>query len=185
MNALTLLTQTKKQYEIHQIYRWNRPRDLAPDRWQVVASCTPQATLLARHLTVEDRRVHAWSGAESRVQANCFVVNAERCPCVGLSPQTPQEVVDFLHEQGYPARHCSLEEASTYALYLNVPQGLGTTREEQVQRCSDLVQKVERIEAPFLRFGHWPDGSHAALAITGDIDSVTVQDFFLRILEVH
>ena len=72
-----------------------------------------------------------------------------------------------------------------YTLYLDLPEGLGATREEQVKRRSALVQQIEHIDTPFLHFGCWPDGSQAALAISGDIDSVTVQDFFLRVLEVH
>ena len=72
-----------------------------------------------------------------------------------------------------------------YALYVDIPEGLGKTREEQLERSSTLVQEIETLEAPLLRFGCWPDECHAALSITGDIDSVTVQDFFLRVLEVH
>jgi hypothetical protein len=62
---------------------------------------------------------------------------------------------------------------------------LGTTAKEQLQRKSALVQQIEELEAPLLHFGCWPDGNRAALAISGDIDSVTVQDFFLRVLEVR
>jgi len=94
-------------------------------------------------------------------------------------------VLDFLLEQGYPAVYCSQEEGNMYTLYLDLPEGLGATREEQVKRRSALIQQLERLDTPFLHFGCWPNGSHAALAISGDIDSVTVQDFFLRILEVH
>jgi hypothetical protein len=119
------------------------------------------------------------------VQAHRFIAVAARCPCIALSAETPQEVFDFLRKQGYPVVYASQDEASAYAFYLNAPEGLGTTREEQIQRCSALVQKVENLEAPLLRFGLWPEGSKAALAISGDIDSVTVQDFFLRILEVR
>jgi peptidoglycan/xylan/chitin deacetylase (PgdA/CDA1 family) len=158
---------------------------LAPHRWRVEATCTPRATLLARHLTVEDQPTTAWSGPDVRLQAYSCTVNATRCPCIGLSPQTPQHVLDFLLEQGYPSRYCSQEEGQMYTLYLDLPQGLGTTREERLQRRSALVQQIEEIDTPFLRFGCWPDGSQAALAISGDIDSVTVQDFFLRVLEVH
>ncbi len=81
---------------------------------------------------------------------------------------------------------CSQEAShNMYTLYLDLAEGLGTTREEQLQRRSALVRQIEDIDTPFLRFGCWPDGRQAALAISGDIDSVTVQDFFLRILEVH
>ncbi len=156
------------------------------DRWRVEATCTPRATLLARHLVVEDQSTTNWSDPDVRIQARCCTVNASRCPCIGLSPRTPEQVLDFLLEQGYPAVCCSQEASHTmYTLYLDLAEGLGPTREEQLQRRSALVQQIEALDTPFLHFGCWPDGRQAALAISGDIDSVTVQDFFLRILEVH
>ncbi len=69
-------------------------------------------------------------------------------------------------------------------MYLDEPEGLGTTREKQAKRRSALVEQIEALDTPFLYFGCWPNGNRAALAISGDIDSVTVQDFFLRIVEV-
>lgn len=158
---------------------------LASDRWRVEATCSSRATLLARHLIVEDQPATPWSGTEVQVHAHYCTVNAPRCPCIGLSPHTPQQVLDFLLEQGYPAVRCSQEEGRMYAFYLHLPEGLGTTREEQVEQRSALVQQIEQLDTPFLHFGCWPNGSRAALAASGDIDSVTVQDFFLRMLEVH
>src|SRR6266446_75194 len=167
----------------HSAFRLNIT-PLGPDRWLVEANCTARATLLARHLTVEHRPTSPWYGADVRVQSHCFTVNATCCPCIGVSPQTPQQVLDFLNEQGYPAMRCRQEEAPTYAMYLDKPEGLGETREEQAECKSSLIQQIEDLEAPLLHFGCWPSGNQAALAISGDIDSVTVQDFFLRILEV-
>jgi peptidoglycan/xylan/chitin deacetylase (PgdA/CDA1 family) len=157
----------------------------AQNRWRVEAICSSRATLLARHLIVEDQPTRAWFGVDECVLSHSCVVSAKQCPCIGLSPRTPQQVFDFLLEQGYPVLPCSEEEAHTYALYLDMPEGLGTTRQEQLIRCSVLVQRIEELEAPFLHFGCWPDGKRMGIAISGDIDSVTVQDFFLRILEVN
>jgi hypothetical protein len=61
---------------------------------------------------------------------------------------------------------------------------LGETREKQEECKRALVEQIEALEGPFLYFGCWPNGSRAALAISGDIDSVAVLDFFLRIVEV-
>ena len=158
---------------------------LTSQRWLVEADCTPRATLLARHLIADHRCTTPWSGADMRIHSHRFIVHCTHCPCIGLSFQTPQAVVNFLQEQGYPVVRCPEEEADMYALYLDMPEGLGTTRKEQVQRCSALVQQIEQLETPLLRFGCWPDGHQAVLAISGDIDSVTIQDFFLRILEVR
>lgn len=156
-------------------------------RWHVEATCTPRATILARHVTVEDAPTASWSATASRdiaIKSTDFIVKAPSCPCIALSPETPQTVANFLHEQGYPTVGCLPDEAELYTLYLDQPEGLGKTRQEQLQQRSTLVEKIEQLEKPLIRFGNWPDGNRAALAISGDIDSVTVQDFFLRIIEV-
>ncbi len=157
----------------------------APYRWRFKATCTSRATLLARYLILEGQHTSSWFGADSQVLSHSGIVSAAQCPCIGLSPQTAQQVVDFLDEHGYPSVRCSEENAHMYALYLDMSEGFGTTHQEQLQRRSALVQQIEQLESPFLHFGCWPKGSRAALTISGDIDSVTVQDFFLRILEVN
>lgn len=157
----------------------------APHCWQVDVDCTPRATLLARHMAIKDHSPTSRVEPDSSIQARSFIVEAERCPCLALSPETPGSVLDFLLEQGYPAVYSTREESQQYALYLDLPAGLGTTREEQIRQRSELVQQIEQLDAPFLHFACWPDGKRAALAISGDIDSVTIQDFFLRIIEVH
>lgn len=153
-------------------------------RWHVVASCTPQATVLARHLTVENASTVSRSAADMHVQSTSFTVSATHCPCIALSPETPEAVADFLQEQGYPTVRCLQTGAELYTLYLDEREGLGNTRQEQLERRSALVEKIERLGKPLIRFGNWPNGNKAALAISGDIDSVTVQDFFLRVIEV-
>jgi|SRR5579859_3176028 len=157
----------------------------AADLWNVETLCHPRTTLLARHLSFTDQPTTRWSDSDVRIRSQCFRVHATKCPSIALSSQTPQEVLDFLQEQGYPAVYCSQEEAPKYALYLDIPGGLGKTPEEQTRQRSALVQQVEELEAPLLHFGCWPDGNRAALSITGDIDSVTIQDFFRRVIEVY
>jgi peptidoglycan/xylan/chitin deacetylase (PgdA/CDA1 family) len=178
---------------IKDIAQWWRERrqfriqieSLAMNRWQVEATCTSRATLLARHLVVEDLPTSAWFGSDVRIQDAHFTVEADYCPCIALSPQTSTEVLDFLLEQGYPTVYCAQEESHKFSLYLDLPDGLGTMRKEQIKLRSELVQQIEQLEVPFLHFGCWPNGNRAALAISGDIDSVTIQDFLFRILEVH
>lgn len=149
------------------------------------ATCSPRAALLARSLTVESQQTFPWSTNEVRVPDHCCIVNTPVCPCIGLSPQTSQDVADFLQEEGYPIVRDVQQPAHLYACYLDLPEGLGATPEERRKRCTSLVQQIEEMDAPFLRFACWPDGCQAALAITGDIDSITVQDFFARIMEVR
>ncbi|HJT56512.1 MAG TPA: polysaccharide deacetylase family protein [Ktedonobacteraceae bacterium] len=154
------------------------------DSWHVEATCTTRATLLGRHLTVKEQPVTPWLGDDALIESRSFTVQSPQYPCIGISIRTPEAVVNFLNEQGYPSMRCASEESQNYAYYLDMPEGLETTKKDQVQRLSALIDEIEALEAPLLHFGCWPDGSRAALAVSGDIDSVTVQDFFLRVIEV-
>ena len=170
---------------------WNERRlftfsvtSLGNQRWQAEVACSERATILVRHLTVEDGPVRPWHGADERVERRSFILNAATCPCIAVSQQTPQEVVTFLAEQGYAAVRSTREHMPNYAMYIDKPGGLGSALEVQTESKRTLVEQIEALEMPLLRFGCWPDGNRAALAISGDIDSITAQDFFLRIVEV-
>ena len=180
---VTSLKDVATWWKERSLFRWH----IAPqanDRWLIEADCTNRATIVARSLVVEEARTTPWFKDDMQVKAHSFTVQSSQCPCIGVSSRTPLDVDDFLSEQGYPFKRCEPQDAAQYAYYLDVPEGLGGTREEQLQRKGELVQHIEALDAPFLYFGCWPGGNRAALSITGDIDSVTVQDFFLRIIEV-
>src|SRR6185312_9952358 len=80
-------------------------------RWRVEATCTPHATLLGRHLSVEDQPATPWCGNDALIKSHCFIVQSVQCPCIGVSLRTPEEVTNFLNEQGYPSMRCTSEEA--------------------------------------------------------------------------
>lgn len=157
------------------------------NQWLVEGPDNPRATVLARHVTIEGTPFTPWFGADARLEAGAHTVRAARCPCVALSSATPKDVEDYLQEQGYPTVRVSAADASSYTVYLDLPEGLGEhdSREVRWRRRGDLLERLARLEEPLLRIGPWPDGARAALAITSDIDSVTIQDFFLRVLEVR
>ncbi len=104
---------------------------LTPGYWSVEASCTPRATLYARHITVDYHTATTDSDVEDRVCNHRCIVQSTKRPCIGLSLESPQQVKYFLYEQGYPVVRCTHEDAQRYSLYLDIPEGLGATREEQ------------------------------------------------------
>ncbi|EFH86743.1 polysaccharide deacetylase family protein [Ktedonobacter racemifer] len=177
---------------LDEIARWWKERarftftlqQTAPNAWQVEADCTERATILARHVQLVEQPTTTWNEHEVSVEARTFTLEASQCPAIGVSPETPEAVLAFLHEQGYAAQRASEEERASYTHYLHLPTGLGASRSAQFETRSDIIQQVEGLTTPLLRFACWPSGHQAALSISGDIDSVTIQDFFLRILEV-
>lgn len=181
---ITRLDEIATWWKERRAFSFNIQRQQS-DIWKISVDCTERATILARNLQFKGEVTTApWNEHEIRVDARTFTVQAERCPTLGISHETPDEVLSFLQEQGYPALRASEAECEDYTHYLHLPEGLGTSRAEQFSNRARLVQQIEELDTPLLRFACWPSGHQAALSISGDIDSVTIQDFFLRILEV-
>jgi peptidoglycan/xylan/chitin deacetylase (PgdA/CDA1 family) len=155
------------------------------DRWQIEARGSSRATLLARNVAVEGAETVAWPGGDLLVKGHAFSVTAAAYPGVALSQRTPADVEQMLREQGYPTRKVASAEEALAGAFVDRPDGLGATRQERQRAASALVREIEQGAAPLVRVGLWPEGRRAALSISGDIDSVTIQDFFLRILEVR
>ena len=96
-------------------------------------------------------------------------------PCVGVSPAAPATLVAFLQEEGYlversPAR-------AEYAAYVEA--------EDESWSERDVLAKVAAAASPVARLSRWPAGASSALAISGDIDSITLQDFLMRLWETN
>nr|BBH95747.1 hypothetical protein KTA_39460 [Thermogemmatispora argillosa] len=155
-----------------------------PQRWRVCLLSSPRAQVQTRHLTVLTRSREDKSVTTEGLQRQEWLIEAARCPAVALSPTTPLAVMAFLQEQGYAVTRASPEEASDYSLFLDLPEGLGKTPAQQRERRRQLVAQLEALSNPLLSFAPWPAPYRSALAISSDIDSVTIQDFFLRIVEV-
>jgi hypothetical protein len=127
-------------------------------------------TVLARAADV-DGPTAAWAGRYRRVLADTFTVHASHRPFLGVSPDTSPRLVDFLRQQGY-----ILEidpEGGRYAQYFD-------QAEFEPEQARPLLAQIERPDHPLLRLGRWPDGAHSALAVTGDIDALTLWDYGLR-----
>lgn len=177
---------------IHEIAQWWKDRnhfrlnitEIGSQCWQVEGNCSANAIILARNCTIEGSQTKPWFGVDEQIERKSFVVKSATCPCIAISPQTTEEVQNFLHEQGYCVVRSRTKDKQNHAIYLDYPAGLGIKPEEQAEAKALLVAEIEALEKPLLRFACWPNGNRAALAISGDIDSVTVQDFFLRIVEV-
>lgn len=162
-----------------------RVTSVGDGHWRIALTGSPRATLLTRHLTVEDAATAPWPDGDSAVAGQACTVAAAAFPGVALSQRSTGEVERMLREQGYAVMRVASEAQASGSVYVDRPDGLGATRAERQQAASALVRQIEQGAAPLARIGLWPDGRRAALSITGDIDSVTIQDFFLRILEVR
>lgn len=140
-------------------------------RWQVEAAGPPRGAVLVRGATL-DAPSRPWDARYRLVSARRFTLEAAARPCIGLPGGAPPELARFLADQGYAVETGGPPE--DYALYL-------ADAAFSAEKMLPLLAQIEASAAPLVRFGRWPDAAASALAITGDIDALTVWDYGLRL----
>jgi len=115
-----------------------------------------------------------WAAGYLQVKGTTIAtVYCEQYPFIGVSPGSPPALVDFLCQQGYVVQTAT--DAHRYAFYLD--QTTFTAVDER-----PLLARIENADFPLVRLGCWPHGARSALAVSGDIDALTIWDYGLRFL---
>ena len=84
-------------------------------------------------------------------------------------------ITPVLAEEGFATE--SSDDRERFGAYVDVP---GPSWSE-----APLLDTIESAPGPLVRIGRWPDGARSALAVTGDIDALTLRDFVSRSWETH
>jgi hypothetical protein len=127
-------------------------------------------------LTVLARAMPALGGTPlgdgyTRLQGTEIELPPDRRPFIGVHPASPGAVVSFLREHGYVVE----VSAASHAYGFFVERG----RFEPEDR-RPLLSQIEAGGFPLLRLGRWPGGAKSALALTGDVDALTIWDYASR-----
>ncbi|RME45914.1 MAG: hypothetical protein D6796_09750 [Caldilineae bacterium] len=141
------------------------------EAYRVTVKAPPGATVLARGVET-DAPSQPWFGPDDRIQTHAFTIRAASRPVIGLSAGSDPEAASFLRQQGYVVEEGGRREE--YALFFHHP-----TFAPEDER--PLLLQIEQHGGPLVRLGRWPNGARSALAITGDIDSLTLWDYTLRL----
>jgi hypothetical protein len=129
-------------------------------------------TVLARAVEVNAPTV-PWADGYWQVKVTTLTVRAPHRPFIGVSPGVSPALVSFLRQQGYIVE--TSKEGYRYSYYFD--QTEFTVEHERL-----LLAQVEGTNRPLVRLGRWPNGARSALAVTGDIDALTLWDYGLRFL---
>jgi peptidoglycan/xylan/chitin deacetylase (PgdA/CDA1 family) len=129
-------------------------------------------TVLARSVQV-DVPTDPWADDYHYVEGTAFTVRAPVRPFIGLSPAVSSQLLAFLQQQGYITEVGQVERG--YAYYFD--QTEFTPGQERA-----LMAEIEGTDRPLVRLGRWPNRTRSAVAITGDIDALTLWDYVLRFL---
>lgn len=184
----SLLQQTRSLHpsvwitRLHELAAWWRERnDFGVDIGfrQGGASlefrCSERATLLFRGFSPHVKSVR-WNEVYNRALSYNFSLDSQRLPFVGLPPDSPEWITTSLSRMGYIL--LTGEEALRCYLFLD------KTSLSEFHQPVELINYIEGLEIPMLRFWPWPDGNRSALCITGDLDALSLIDYATRLF-VH
>jgi peptidoglycan/xylan/chitin deacetylase (PgdA/CDA1 family) len=145
----------------------------------------PKGTaVLARSVEVDAVTV-PWADGYRRVRAATFTVRAPVRPFIGLSPDASPRLAGFLRQQGYIVETSNCRGAPVDVVCSQSPNSYShyfDQTEFAPEHERPLLVKIEKSDRPLVRLGRWPDGARSALAVTGDIDALTVWDYVSRFL---
>jgi peptidoglycan/xylan/chitin deacetylase (PgdA/CDA1 family) len=146
--------------------------DTQEDVLQLAINGPEETTLLLRSLEVETATEPWFDGYQRASETPCTIHTSKR-PFIGVSPGTAPALISFLKQQGYV-----LETSPNPDLYsFHLDQSSFSRQEER-----PLIAQIEEASFPLVRMGRWPNGARSAMAITGDIDALTLWDYGLRFL---
>jgi peptidoglycan/xylan/chitin deacetylase (PgdA/CDA1 family) len=165
---------------LDQVATWWRARagatvgitDAGDGEFHLVVAGPSGTTVLARALKVDAPTV-PWADGYQQVKATVFTIRTSCRPFIGVSPGASPALADFLRKQGYIVEIS--EEAHRYSYHF------GQT-DFSVEHEHPWLAQIEATDRPLVRLSRWPNGARSALAITGDIDALTLWDYGLRLL---
>jgi hypothetical protein len=141
------------------------------DRFRLIVKAPPRTVILTRAVEVE-APTQPWACGYQYVSANELLFRAHKRPFVGVSPDTPPALRQFLQQQGYLVE--ASIDAQAYSFYLQ-RTSFGPEDERP------LLQSIEQGDWPLVRLSRWPEGAQSALSVTGDIDAFALWDYGLRL----
>ncbi len=188
-NALADVIQQAKSLKprvwtatLQEIAEWWRERDSftfkvhskGDGKYRIEAKCTERATILLKNCKV-NVPVNEWFDNYQNITARDFIIDSPSRPVIGVGLGSSPSAVRFLQREGYIVEQS--DQPLDYGIYLNNLANFNDADEKP------LSQEIEQSNAPLLRYWRWPEQARSALSVTGDIDSITIMDFFLRIFE--
>jgi hypothetical protein len=143
-------------------------------KYKVEGNCSERATIIVKNASV-NVPASDWLDGYQTIDAREFILESPQRPAIGVSTGSSPSAVDFIKSEGYIVEES--DNPGDYGVYLN-----DLTKFEETDEKS-LSRRIEGSGIPLLRYWRWPDKSRSAFSVTGDIDSMTITDFALRILE--
>ncbi len=178
MQAIQAVASEVWRARLDEIAQWWRERyetkinitKVDHDRLRLCIDGPDGTTLLLRSLETKTA-TDPWFDGYQRASETPCIIQTDKRPFIGVSPESTPDLTLFLKQQGYIVETSS--DAASYSFYFDRP--IFSREEERV-----LIEQIEGQNSPLARLGRWPHGTRSAFCVTGDIDALTMWDYGLR-----
>lgn len=144
-----------------------------PGRWRAVLDGSPRTVLE----TVGGPGAGSGPGGEGAPGTGRELEEeSDLEPVVGVTPEVARRWGRFLAEEGFLVR----EDLPPQRCAVHLGDELARSSDEQA-----VLRRVLEAPAPVVRLARWPGGARSALVVSGDIDSLTLNDFLRRQVETR
>jgi len=141
----------------------------SPEAFHLKITAPSRAAILVRSIEVT-APTQPWAHGYQRVLAREFTCRSNTRPWIGLSPDSPPALGDFIRQQGFLVE---VSASSDFSFYLQ--RASFNAQDER-----PLLAELDQGSWPVVRLARWPDGAQSALCVTGDVDALTLWDYGLR-----
>jgi peptidoglycan/xylan/chitin deacetylase (PgdA/CDA1 family) len=148
-------------------------------RCRVSLDADADATLLVRGLEVP---ASPWYGTETRSESHEFEAEAARLPVVSISRGSPPEVARFVAEEGFAT--VISDDRESFGAHVDASTPAWDVSTPAWSEAA-VLDSIASAPGPLVRVWRWPDGARSALAVSGDIDALTLRDFVARSWETR
>lgn len=115
---------------------------------------------------------HCWDDY-IKIDQREFSFESPSYPGIGVAGDYFDNWNDFLMQQGFLVE--KIDDGREYAVRIDrAPQNLFSELE--------MIRHIESTKNPLLRIARWPTGYRSALSVTGDLDGLTLWDYFFRLI---
>jgi peptidoglycan/xylan/chitin deacetylase (PgdA/CDA1 family) len=135
-------------------------------------ACSKRTSILVKNLDINCSGQN-WDGNYKLFTGSLLEINGNYLPLIGVSADAPESTICFLRDQGYIVDLS--DEPHSCSIYLS------KSTIEEFQNNVKLLSFIEEQNVPLVRYWRWPDGARSAMSVTGDLDALSLMDYFSRI----
>ena len=164
---------------LNEIDQWWRKRlevkvsisDISDGQFLVSINESGDIPVLVKNIEADSIGEH-YFGDYSRAIGPEFTFRSAYYPGIGLSGSCYDNWNEFLRQQGYLVEKIKENRKYTYRIDQDSQNGNSEL---------EMIANIESATNPLIRIGIWPTGYQSALSVTGDLDGLTLWDYFLRL----